>query len=181
MHFHGMLCGIRPEDLTVPDLIEKYNRTTGVTELVPNTKKYIRWNYYSDKLGFFSCSRVSHYEKCAVYVSKYVTKDLIKLDLGRHMYFASTGLNRPELLFDADDVPKLFKESDFENDFVSMQRVNHTYGLMDNTETEYHIQENLSLGKTSRILSDYDILSKEEIKETDCLHKRMDYQQLKLY
>lgn len=108
IHFHGMVSGIRPEDLKVPDLIPKRGRG-GVVELVPNTRRYVDWPYYSQKLGFFSCSKVRNYTACARYVSKYITKDLEQLPKGLNVYMCSQGLRRPELVFDCDDVPCLFQ------------------------------------------------------------------------
>lgn len=39
------------------------------------------------------------------YVSKYITKDLISVMKGAHLYFSSKGLRRPSLVFDEDNVP----------------------------------------------------------------------------
>jgi hypothetical protein len=121
--FHGMVRGIRPEDFTVPRMIFQRDRRTGKLRLVPNTKRYVAWAYYSKKLGFFSCSRVKHYEKCARYVSKYITKDLVNMALGQRVFMASTGLERPELVFDCDDIPRMFDNPDFQNDFGGNQGI----------------------------------------------------------
>ena len=130
VHFHGLVRGIRKDDLTVPDYIWKRSKRTGELLLVPNTKKYIDWTYYSKKLGFFSCSRIKNYEKCARYVAKYVTKDLINLPLGQRVFMASTGLTRPELVFDEDDIPKLFDNADFANKYVEIKESPDSFGAL---------------------------------------------------
>lgn len=130
VHFHGLVRGIREEDFTVPEYIWKRDKKTDELTKVPNTRKYVDWQYYSKKLGFFSCSRIKNYEKCARYVSKYVTKDLINLKLGQRVFMASTGLNRPELVFDADDVPKMFGVADFSNDFVEIKESSESFGML---------------------------------------------------
>ena len=111
VHFHGMLSGFRSGDLVVPDKIYKRIRRAGgeKLELVPNTRRYVDWPYYSQKLGFFSCSAVRDQEACAIYVSKYITKDLAQLPKGIKSYYCSKGLERPELVFDCDDVPCAFR------------------------------------------------------------------------
>ena len=130
VHFHGVVRGIRPEDLTVPETIWKRDKKTDNLEKAPNTRKYVDWSYYSKKLGFFSCSRIRNPEKCAWYVSKYITKDLVDLPLGGNLYLASKGLSRPELIFDCDDVPMTF-QPEYQDEFVMMayQPEETTYGV----------------------------------------------------
>lgn len=117
IHFHGMIRGLRDGDLTVPDYIWKRNRGTGELSLVPNTRKYVDWTYYSKKMGYFSCSAVKNQTACAVYVSKYITKDLVQLPKGVRAVMASKGLDRPDLVFDEDDIPVLC-EPDWKSEFV---------------------------------------------------------------
>jgi hypothetical protein len=131
IHFHGMVSGILPEHLTVPDMIYKRNKRNGKLELVPNTKGYVDWAYYSKKLGFFSCSKVKHYEKCARYVSKYITKGLVmNFARGQRVFMASTGLDRPELGFDEEDMPCLFHKADYENEFVRIKESRDSFGAL---------------------------------------------------
>ena len=130
VHFHGMVRGLRPKDLSVPKQIYKRNKKNGKLELVPNTKGYVDWTYYSKKLGFFSCSKIKDYEKCARYVSKYVTKELVNLALGQRIFMASTHLRRPELVFDCDDMPRMFRDADFENEFVSIKESPDSFGIL---------------------------------------------------
>jgi hypothetical protein len=130
IHFHGLVHGIRPQDLTVPDMIYKRDKRTGALTLVPNTQKYVDWKYYSDKLGFFSCSHIKNYEKCARYVSKYITKDLINMQSGSRIFFCSLELNRPELVFGADLPTSVFSNPDYENEFVRVKETFDDYGIL---------------------------------------------------
>lgn len=119
-HFHGMISGIRAGDFTTPATVWKHPYK-GSDELieVPNTKGYVDWTYYSSKLGHFNCSLVRHYDSCATYVSKYITKDMANAPRGQQLVLASKKLNRPELVFDCDGIPMLFDAS-FKDDFVEM-------------------------------------------------------------
>jgi len=128
IHFHGMLRGINPGDFEVPEYIYKRNRLSGDLILVPNTRKYVRWKNF--KLGFFSCSLVKNHYACALYVSKYITKDLTQLPKGVRAVMSYEGLARPELAFDEDDVPFLPGEPDFKNEFVWISDSYHDFGLL---------------------------------------------------
>ena len=127
IHFHGMISGIRPEDFYIPDEIPK-RFPDGSTRMVPNTKQYVRWRSYT--LGHFSCSVPFNHEKCAVYVSKYITKELVGMPLGRRMFMCSTNLKRPKLVFDADDVPLYFPPT-WENQHIAVAYSEKTFGAID--------------------------------------------------
>jgi len=130
IHFHGLVRGIRPEDLTVPEYIWYRDHRHGSLRLAKNKNGYVDWTYYSSKLGFFSCSKIKDYEKCARYVSKYITKDLMGLGAGQRLFMASENLHRPELLFDCDDIPCMFSSPDFENKFVRVKETSDTLGVL---------------------------------------------------
>lgn len=119
VHFHGMIRGIRPQDFTVPELIWKRDPVTDQRLLVPNTKKYVDWAYYSKKLGFFSCSSIRSQERCSSYITKYITKDLASLPKGQRCFMASKGLHKPDLVFDEDQIPYQF-DPEYSDEFVKM-------------------------------------------------------------
>lgn len=73
--------------------------------------------HWRENAGFFNCSPIRDYQRCAFYVTKYVTKDLLNLPKGSSVFLCSKSLKRPELIFDEDDIPALF-EPTFENDYV---------------------------------------------------------------
>ena len=75
-HFHGYFANVAPGDVA------------------PNEHNYLDFMPYRKKFGFCSISPIEDREKCAVYVSKYITKDMF-LNVppaGTHLYFASRGL-----------------------------------------------------------------------------------------
>lgn len=119
-HFHGVVRGIPVIEFSVPKYITVRDRLTQKLKEIPNTKGYIRWDRYSRKFGYFDCSRIKHYEACAAYVSKYITKSLSDLAKSKHLYFCSKGLQRPDLVFDADDVPFPFQSAEYEDEYCKI-------------------------------------------------------------
>lgn len=113
-HFHGVVSGIRLEDLFVPDTILK--RYGDSLRRVPNTPGYVSWRNYEKSLGFFNLSKIKNQPACARYITKYITKDLQSVDLGRQVVLHSNNLQKPELVFDEDNVPCRF-ESQIESPF----------------------------------------------------------------
>lgn len=126
-HFHGVVRGIRPNDLFVPQSVLK--RFGDDLVLVPNTPHYASWIQYERSLGFFNISKICSIPACAVYVTKYIIKDLASLDLGSRVVLHSNDLNRPELVFDEDNIPRQFSPS-FRSEFFEESWVDdrHTLG-----------------------------------------------------
>ena len=81
-HFHGYFSGIKPGDVR------------------PNEWGYLDFVPYRKKFGFCSISEIEDREKCAVYVSKYITKDMFNSTPPprTHLYFASRGLKFDEVI-----------------------------------------------------------------------------------
>ena len=81
-HFHGYFSGIKPGDVR--------SNEWGYLDFVPYRKKF----------GFCSISEIEDREKCAVYVSKYITKDMFNSTPPprTHLYFASRGLKFDEVI-----------------------------------------------------------------------------------
>ncbi len=153
IHFHGVVRGIRPEDFTVPEMIPK--RVDGVLTMVPNTPGYVDWGYYSSRLGWFSCSAIKNQEYCALYISKYVTKDLVQLPKGARAVMSSAGLSRPELIHDEDYAPQRFKRA-FKGEYCEV-----SYMTEDETIARGVIAPWWSDGDRATLLDD--IISKPEI------------------
>ncbi len=122
IHFHGVVRGIRSQDFIVPEMIPK--RIDGVLTMVPNTPGYVDWEYYSKKLGWFSCSEIQNQERCANYITKYVTKDIALLPKGARVVMASSGLERPELIHDEDYAPPRFNRISFKGDYCEIAYMN---------------------------------------------------------
>ena len=102
-HFHGLVAGIPAGEFYTPEFITYRDRRSQELKVIRNTKGYMRWRRWP--YGHFDCSFIKDYEASATYVSKYITKDLISVMKGAHLYFSSKGLRRPSLVFDEDNVP----------------------------------------------------------------------------
>lgn len=120
VHFHGLVAGIRPEDLKKPDFVPCRDVFSRELKMIPNVHGYLDWPYYSEKLGYFSCSPIVNQLAVSNYIVKYITKELLKMPVNQQLYMASKGLKRAELVFDCDDFPMVGKD-DFHNDFCRIQ------------------------------------------------------------
>lgn len=101
-HMHGMLGGVASEMLR------------------PNEHGYLDWPDYRRRFGYFSASVIRSPERCAAYVVKYVSKSLAvrASELGAHLYYASQGLARSEVVAIGTFVPPLGWRPDYENEYV---------------------------------------------------------------
>lgn len=100
---HGLIKGIRPDDLRI------------------NEFGYLTWVSYENKFGFISMSAIKNLEATANYTKKYMTKDKMRnvQELGQHMYYCSTGLNRSQLMFNG--FARLSVDYDYANDYCSIK------------------------------------------------------------
>lgn len=139
VHFHGVM--------TMPYYLcshrEIYVRIGGVKRKVPNKKGYMDWRHYSERFGHFSCSWIRDNVRCAVYVSKYMTKDLAQwFERNGQIVMHSKGLARPELVFVESDtpIPGQSKDSDFKGEFceVAMRDILETSEVYFNADDNWH-------------------------------------------
>lgn len=153
VHFHGMVAGIPPGELETPEWIYKKRKGTGELERVPNTPGYLDWPRWRKNAGWFNCSPVRDYERCAFYVTKYVTKDLQRLPKGERLFMASLSLNRPELVYDENDIPVLF-EPTFENEYVVTAFQDREFSSMFlDSDTEPWVEIDFETGDLDAIFS----------------------------
>jgi hypothetical protein len=99
VHFHGVMTfpqnGPDNKGICSPRFIQ-YRDIHGKLQTGPNRKGYMNWPYYSDRFGHFSCTSIRNYTGCAVYVSKYMTKDLACwFSKGDQIVMHSKGLVKP--------------------------------------------------------------------------------------
>lgn len=113
IHFHGVVSGLPDSEFVVPEQIEK--RVGGELVFVPNTPGYVRWKSYN--MGFFSCSLIKNYPASANYISKYITKDLMEIPSGQKIVLHSSGLHKPELIYDCDDIPWMLDGCDYSGEY----------------------------------------------------------------
>lgn len=136
IHFHGLCSGFADGELIRPDKVLK--RIDNKLCMVPNTRGYLDWPRYRKTFGIFNCSKIRNYDACAFYITKYITKDLADMEKGKRVYMCSTGLKRPELVFDSDDIPLIFKP-EFENEYciIAYERADATEPFIDDTGWMY--------------------------------------------
>ena len=108
-HFHGLLSGLNPSMLSDfgPDVPKKIR------------SQYRNYHAYSKRFGFCSVGEIKNHEAVAAYVTKYITKDMAKtnIGLGNHMYYCSEGLKRAEKIKEGrlQTSPTSW---DFENEYI---------------------------------------------------------------
>ena len=101
-HMHGLLSGL-------PDSV-----------LMVNEYGYMDWPAYARKFGYISMGRVRDRERVSKYITKYVTKDMAGRagELGAHLYYASHGLRRAEVVRDGFAVFSDAFAPDYRNDYL---------------------------------------------------------------
>lgn len=87
-HIHGMVRGL-PDPVLSP-----FVRGVHPGRLVDGG--FLNWPDYARKFGFCSLGRLRSRVGAAFYITKYITEDLgsRRDELGKHLYYASQGLNR---------------------------------------------------------------------------------------
>ena len=110
-HLHGLVLGLKEG-----------------RDLLKNEFGYLDWLGYRNRFGFFSCSRIHSHIGCSNYISKYVTKNIenaneniTDIKSGKHMYFASLGLNRRTTIVHKSAGKCRVKDWDFENEYVKIK------------------------------------------------------------
>lgn len=99
-HMHGLIQGLPTEALRAFSLHE---RLPAYLRLKVRTGNAVYdWTRYRETFGFVDLEPVRNRDAAARYITKYVTKGMDStakhLDLGKHMYYASRGLNAPVLM-----------------------------------------------------------------------------------
>lgn len=121
IHFHGLISGLPLSHLTA----------FTVTDAIPERMKAIlregrqlyTWTAYAAAFGFSSLEPIISPERCAAYMTKYITKELglAGIELNHHLYYCSHGLKRAELLY-RGRMTRSFEKPDFANDYVRIKR-----------------------------------------------------------
>lgn len=118
-HFHGLFYGIPDNWLTEFSMNDTLPYK--VRKLISQGRHIYNWNGYAEKFGYVTCERIINFEACAKYVTKYITKELVKTSVGlnNHLYYCSKGLLRAERIRKGYLVKQF--EPDFANDFVAVK------------------------------------------------------------
>ncbi|GHV37201.1 hypothetical protein FACS18949_17340 [Clostridia bacterium] len=126
-HFHFLIMGLPVEALELFTLNWKSPSGKGLPERI---RKKVRrgatvynWPDLADRFGFVTLEPIRDREKCANYISKYITKNLLKTDIpvNDHLYYCSQGLQRSEVVLRG--FLALSFEPDFCNEYVAIKRI----------------------------------------------------------
>ncbi len=101
-HFHGLIRGIPAEDLHQFRLAER-NLPARIRDQLNQGKTVYKWIPYDRSFGYCTLSPVRSLQAVSKYITKYITKELGQSvsELNAHLFYASHGLNRRELVMSA--------------------------------------------------------------------------------
>lgn len=119
-HFHCLLHGLPLEHLRPfqpADHIPQH-----IKEMLVSGRIIYEWPAYREIFGFVTVEAILHPDRCAAYMTKYITKELMEsvIDLNAHIFFCSQHLNRAELVC-RGPVVKGIEQPDFENEHVHIK------------------------------------------------------------
>lgn len=104
-HIHGLLYGV----------------SDNAIDKSPASEKYLHIPYLSSSIGFNSIDKIKDHNRCASYITKYISKDMTGDNIGKHkrLFWASRGLQSKKIFFAGE----MHKEQkfDYENDFVKIK------------------------------------------------------------
>ena len=97
-HIHGFLLGLPLNKLH--EFSEKEHLPIKILDRIKSGKRVFTWKEYQDKFGFASIEIIESQDAASKYILKYVTKDALRsvTELNAHIYYASQGLKKAELL-----------------------------------------------------------------------------------
>lgn len=90
VHFHGLVCGLPKTEFGCRSTYIRDKKSHRIYKRKVNDLKIFR------DLGISDISPVRSQERVTAYIAKYVSKEIIRLDMHRSSYIVSRGLRRPE-------------------------------------------------------------------------------------
>lgn len=99
-HMHGFLMGLPFSELYA--FQEKDYLPHKIRNRLKEGKRVFTWLPYHAKFGFADIEVIENQEATARYITKYVTKDVLRsvTELNAHMFYASKGLQASKLIFE---------------------------------------------------------------------------------
>ena len=93
-HAHGLISGLPKEYLTEFDLNDKL--PIYIIKKIQNNQKVYEFKEYTEKFGYNDFEEIRDQKRTVNYLIKYISKDIGRsiTEMGKHMYFASKGLNK---------------------------------------------------------------------------------------
>lgn len=120
-HFHGLLNGISEAELYKFSLDDDI--PLKLKKRIASGEEIFTWKGYESRFGWATLTRVRSHAAVSKYVTKYITKDLQTSAHGAnaHLYYASKGLKKPEILAEGTSKNGLLPYTDFENEWVALR------------------------------------------------------------
>lgn len=124
-HFHGLLNGLPVDALHKFSLSERL--PLRIRKTIQSGTDVYEWREYSRRFGYTTLTRVRDENAVACYVTKYITKDVIKTAAAagyRHLYYISKGLQKPATIAESYCSTSYTPICDYENDYVQILKIN---------------------------------------------------------
>lgn len=126
-HVHGLIGGLSESYLHRFEPTERL--PLRILNRVREHGDVYNWEYYSEKFGFTTLTPIRDKAAMTAYITKYITKDMTvnALESGAHLYYASIGLNRADVLFAGSGGVEMKALAslvyDYENDYVRVKNL----------------------------------------------------------
>lgn len=119
-HFHGLMFGLPLSHLTLFTLSD--NIPNHIKDMLRSGRQIYNWPAYAASFGFVTVEMIQDLDRCAAYMTKYITKELqaSSIELNHHLYYCSQRLKRAETLY-RGPLTKNIESPDFENDYVQIK------------------------------------------------------------
>lgn len=119
-HFHGLIYGLPQLHLTnftLEDYIPPRLRS-----MLLEGRQLFNWPAYAQRFGFATLEPIRDIERCAGYITKYITKELFhsSIQLNHHLYYCSHGLKRGETIY-SGEMRRQIESPDFANEYVRIK------------------------------------------------------------
>lgn len=122
-HFHGLINGISAGEMHEFSMSERI--PVRIKRTIQGGTPVWSWSAYSERFGYSTMTRVKDENAVACYVTKYITKDMVAnnqaIGKGRHLYYASRGLRKPETVAESYPATSYAPVTDYENDYVAIK------------------------------------------------------------
>ncbi|WP_313162545.1 hypothetical protein [Sedimentibacter sp.] len=147
IHFHGLVKGIRDFDLyeftpfrsngdyivtckSNGQAVMTYSKLpVYILNQLDKGLKVYDFSEFSQRFGFTTVEPIRNMDAAALYITKYITKDLVSLPLHTCCYLNSKGLRTPEIVH--QDFGGIVPKCDYENDFVAIKWFDSLEGYSD--------------------------------------------------
>lgn len=122
-HFHGLINGISEAELHKFRLSDKI--PVRIKRTIQNGTDVYSWDEYAKRFGYTTFTRTRSHEAVSKYVTKYITKEMQTANIGsgRHMFYASQKLNKPQILCEGFAATARALSVDYENDFIGVKAI----------------------------------------------------------